>query len=292
MSFDEWHDSDEHARAAAQEDAWFERNRVEISLGTLLFLTWWFMPRLVALVCLGLLVAFAVLRRVPQALPTLRFIWRVCLMPLAKIDDWIMARWRAFKIVLGKRMVAMQADWQVLQEWLRLALKREKDDRVVSAMAYHQGFVSGRVLSPLNVLGRWIPAIAFGIGMLLAGSVQSWRIHNIKEKLSEATESAQSWQAEAKQARADAAAIAIQRNADVNAANARALETAELLRAERERVEQLSTRERRRRNEAQRAAAGGPPPDFERSLRDIANPQAGAAPGADAAPAAGGDRPG
>lgn len=292
MSFDQWHDSEEHARAAAQEDAFFERNRVEISMGTLLLLTFWLLPKLLLWCAIGALGTFAILRRIPPVLPVLRVIWRKGLFPLALLDDWIMARWRAFKIVCAKQMVVLRNDWVVLREWLSLAVRSRKDDRVVAAMAQHQGFLSTSVISPLNVLGKWLPALAFGLGMLVAGSVQQWRIHSVKEKLSEATDSARSWQAEARQARADAATLAMQRNADLNAANARAIESAELLRAERERVAELSTRERRRRNEAQRAASGGPPPDFERSLRDIANPQAGAAPGADAAAAPGGDRPG
>lgn len=278
-----------------REVAFFEENRVEISIGTLLcVLVFMQALRIVFWAILVALVLYAVLRRIPHLRPRLRYIWRVWFMPLAKVDDWIMDRWRDVKIWGAKERIRLAHDWELFKAWAALAVRPRKDEIAVAAMGQYKFGLVGRPLAP----ERFLLVAAFVAGVLMAGAIQSVRIHFIKGHLERvvgerntAIQSARGWKAQAEQGLRDYAALREQRDSEIAKVTADNREAARLLEAERQRRAARTKRERAIDEQVRKAASGGPPPDWDSLVRERlgADPQGPAAPGSGDAPAPAGD---
>lgn len=219
-----------------------------------------------------------------------------------------------FRVPLQIKVRAKLAEWssdvKQLGLWLSLAFKRNRDAQATAAMVHQQAFLTGRIMSPMNLF--------FIAGMAIVGSLgvvgfQEWRIGRIKRErdapcsqreltlnargqyqtsrascaaLGETLTVAVQWQARAKEFEA-------LRESDL--ARVRS-ESEALLAADRERrtrAEATASRQRRRQNEAVISALGGAPPDLERSVCELAGGDAcGVSVAADgASPAAASDLP-
>jgi hypothetical protein len=225
-----------------------------------------------------------------------RWIWRNLLYPLSRAWAWLAPRldkgWQLFRLWCEKKRQEWANDLVELREWARLARLKHKDEHVLTAMATRQYSLTGRIASPLNILG-WAPLIVGMIGIAFSGVVLWWnaglrdKLDDTRADLDIAIEQKDRMTTRATQAETEYAALRDQRLGEQRQAAEEALKSAEIRADEERRRRGLAAAERRIRDEAAKAAAGGPPVDWDRELREHADPPGGApvSPAGGAAPA-------
>lgn len=210
---------------------------------------------------------------------------------------------------LAVKLVEWKSDARQLGLWLKLAFTPRRDVHQTATMAHQMAFLSGRVMSPMNLFA--VAALAVALLPLLFG-FEEWRISNIKGErdracsgrelskdhggnyqttreacadLGRTQESAIAWRA-----RAQEEASAHRRDVEQVRSEGDAAVTRE--RQRRQRDNAALERQRRRDNETISSAFGGAAPDLERSLCELAGqgdcPATGTGGAGSGAPAANG----
>jgi hypothetical protein len=191
------------------------------------------------------------------------------------------------RIAISAKLAEWRSDVRQLGLWLTLAFKRKRDAQATAAMAHQQAFLSGRIMSPMNLFA--VAAFCV-VGSLGAVGFEEWRIARLKRQMNapcSTTELSLNRSGEFRTSRQSCAAlgatlgVAVQwrdRARDIEALRvadhariAADIEAAEIVeRDRRARSAQSQARQRRRQNEAITAALGGPAPDLERSVCELA----------------------
>lgn len=211
------------------------------------------------------------------------------------------------RIWLAAKFNEWRNDVRQLGLWLSLAFRRNRDRSATAAMAHQQAFLTGRLMSPMNLFA--VAALII-VGGLAGLGIEEWRIYRLKRERDapcSARELSLNGDGRFRTSRMSCSAlgatlgVAVQwqeRASELEALNTANIETvraegeAQLNteRARRRRAERLAARQRRRENEAIVSAYGGLPPDLERSVCELAGGvdcgPAGSVGGATATPAA------
>lgn len=171
--------------------------------------------------------------------------------------------------------------------WFKLALSSNKDKHATATMAHQQAFLTGRLMSPMNLFPLAIGAILL---LPLIGGIQEWRINRVKAErdapcsereisrnddgefrthreacatLGDTIEAAHSW-------RARAHTLEAQLIHDVAAATLEGQEALQRETNRRERAAATARRQGRRNNESIASTIGAGPPNLERSVCELA----------------------
>jgi hypothetical protein len=190
-------------------------------------------------------------------------------------------------IWLRAKLAEWASDVKQLGLWLHLAFRRKRDAHETAAMAHQQQFLSGRIMSPMNLFA--IAAVCV-IGSVGAVGFEEWRIGRIKRERDAACSqreltlnSAGRYQTSRASCSALGATLGVAAQWQTRANSIEALrnqdharlrdESAAALVLENQRRVRANAslnRQRRRQNEAIVAALGGPAPDLERSVCELA----------------------
>lgn len=208
---------------------------------------------------------------------------------------WI---FRAKIIAFFKLKIAeWRSDAKQLGLWLKLAMTRNRDAHATAAMTHQMAFLQGRVMSPMNLFGIAIIAIALSMGAL---GFQEWRINRVKRERDapcSERELTRNDDGDFRTRRASCAALGetivivnewatryTEMDARWRADLARVHDESEsaLAREQARRQRSAASLERqwRRVNEALTSVGGGPAPDLDRSLCELAGNPDCAAPAA------------